>query len=241
MLVRVFFAFDEETIMRVRTAILMAAASLGVGLLCWQVVSGSPAIAGDGLVPAAASVMLPAVGEEYAYVGSKKCKMCHKEQYESWEKTKKFTAFELLKPDQAVEAKQKHGLDPKKDYTKDESCLKCHTTGYGAEGGYFIPDPADEDAVKKAEKLAPVGCESCHGPGSAYVKEHKKIKKGKKEGLKYKVADLYALGMIKQEAAACTGCHNDKSPTFDTSKALDYEKMKGEGTHKHVPLTQREK
>ena len=88
--------------------------------------------------------MLPAGGEAsgYAYVGSKKCKMCHKVQYESWEKTKKFTTFETLKPGNAVEVKEKHGLDPNKDYTKDESCRKCHTTGYGHEGGYFTPDPA---------------------------------------------------------------------------------------------------
>ena len=228
--------------MKARSAVSVAVAFLGVGLLFWQTVSGSPALAGDQLVPAVASAVLPAGGEAsgYAYVGSKKCKMCHKVQYESWEKTKKFTAFETLKPGNAVEVKKKYGLDPNKDYTKDESCLKCHTTGYGHEGGYFTPDPADEKAVKKAAKLAPVGCESCHGPGSAYVKEHKKIKKGKKEDLKYKVEDLYALGLVKQEEAACTGCHNDKSPTYDESKKFNYEEMKGDGTHKHVPLTQRE-
>ena len=46
--------------------------------------------------------------------------------------------------------------------------------------------------------------------------------------------------MVKQEEKACTGCHNDKSPTFDASKALDYEKGKGAGTHAHTPLEQRE-
>jgi hypothetical protein len=228
--------------MKIRNAILVAALCVGAGLLFWQAVSGSPALAGDRLAPAVVTATLPAMGDdsEFEYVGSKKCKICHKEQYESWEKTKKFTTFETLKPGNAVEVKKKHGLDPEKDYTKDEGCLKCHTTGFGHKGGYFIPDPADEKAVKKAAKLAPVGCESCHGPGSAYAKEHKKIKKGKKDGLKYKVEDLYAMGMVKQEAKACTGCHNDKSPTYDASKALDYEKMKGEGTHAHTPLEQRE-
>jgi hypothetical protein len=232
----------EGTIMKRLSGVLVAVALLGVGLCFWQVVSGSPASAGDQLVPAVASVVLPALGDEpsYSYVGSKKCKMCHKVQYDSWMKTKKFTTFESLKPGNAVEVKEKHGLDPKKDYTTDESCLKCHTTGYGKEGGYAIPDAADEKAVKKAGKLAPVGCESCHGPGSAYVKEHKKIKKGAKEGLKYKVEDLYAMGMVKQEAAACTGCHNDKSPTYDASKAFNYDEMKGDGTHEHVSLSQRQ-
>ncbi len=224
--------------MKMKTVVLSTVAIIGLCLVFGHV-SGSPALAGDQLTPAVTAVTLPVLGEDsgYAYLGSKKCKMCHKAQYESWEQTKKFTAFNLLKPGEAAETKTEHGLDPQKDYTKDESCLKCHTTGYGKAGGYAIPDAADEKAVKKAAKLAPVGCESCHGPGSEYVKLHKEIKKSKRT---YKVEELYAVGLVKQEAAACTDCHNDKSPTYDSSKALDYEKMKGDGTHAHVPLKQRE-
>jgi cytochrome c1 len=182
-------------------------------------------------------VLSPAVagGEEEAkFVGSKKCKMCHKEEYKSWEESKKAKTFEPLKPGQASEAKQKHNLDPAKDYTKDEGCLKCHATGHGKPGGYFIPDPADEKAVKKAAKLEGVGCESCHGPGSAYVDLHKEIKKSKRM---YKVEEMYAAGMTKIGEATCVRCHNEESPTY---QPFDYEKQKDEGSHEFIPLKQRE-
>jgi hypothetical protein len=176
--------------------------------------------------------------EEYSYVGSKKCKMCHKEQYKSWEQTKKFKTLDILKPGESAESKTKAGLDPSKDYTKDESCLECHTTGFGKKGGYAIPDPADEKAVKKAGKLAGGGCECCHGPGSAYVELHKEIKKAKRM---YKVEEMYAVGLTKIEEKTCTACHNEKSPTYDpTASPFDFEKMKDDGGHDHFPLQYRE-
>jgi hypothetical protein len=37
------------------------------------------------------------------------------------------------------ERKKAAGLDPAKDYTKDQECLPCHTVGYGKPGGYVDP------------------------------------------------------------------------------------------------------
>ena len=170
----------------------------------------------------AMSVATAAGDEEFSYIGSKKCKMCHSKWYKSWETTTHAKAFEILKPGERKEAKEKHELDPAKDYTTDESCLACHTTGFGKKGGYAVPDAADEKAVKKMAKLEGIGCECCHGPGKEYAKLHKKIKKEKR---KYKSEENYALGMTKIEEAICTGCHNDKSPTFDEGKTFDFEKM----------------
>ena len=45
---------------------------------------------------------------------------------------------------------------------------------------------------------------------------------------------------MKIEAATCTACHNDKSPTMDASKPFDFEKQKVEGSHENFPLKQRE-
>ena len=180
---------------------------------------------------------------EYEFLGSSKCKMCHKEQYKSWEGTTHAKAFDILKPGERKEAKEKHGLDAAKDYTADESCLACHTTGYGKKGGYATPDAADEKAVKKMAKLHGAGCESCHGPGKGYAKAKKAIKKAfKADGTKYKLEQLTSVGLTKIEEAICAGCHNDKSPTFEQEKGLDFKKMTADekAIHAHAPLKMRE-
>lgn len=201
---------------------------------------GLGAVCAVGLALLGAMSVASAAGEdEFAYVGSKKCKMCHKEQYKSWEETTHAKAFELLKPGNASEAKAKFKLDPAKDYSTDESCLACHVLGFGKTGGYAVPDAADEKAVKKMEKLASVGCESCHGPGKEYCVLKKDIKKEKR---KYKFEEMAAAGMIKIEESTCTRCHNDKSVTYDESKVLKYEEMlkNDKAIHAHVPLELRE-
>ncbi|MGD2109440.1 MAG: cytochrome c family protein [Phycisphaerae bacterium] len=224
--------------MKIRGTILLSVAAFATGFVFWQAGAMSPAVADDGALTAATvSMALPAVGGDYEYVGSKKCKMCHIKEYKSWEKTKMAQSFETLKPGQASEAKAKHNLDPAKDYTKDESCLPCHTTGYGHAGGYAIPPAGDDKAAKKAKKLEGIGCESCHGPGSAYIDVFKEIQKSKRM---YKVEELYAVGLTKIDSASCTSCHSDKSPTHDASKPFDFEKQKDEDTHEHQPLKQRE-
>ena len=76
------------------------------------------------------------------FVGTSKCKMCHKgekkgEVFEKWEKGPHAKAFESLKA---------------KGEEKNPKCLECHTTGF------------DGSAYKEEA----VGCEACHGAGSDY-------------------------------------------------------------------------
>ena len=222
--------------MKGRWIVVAAVVSVGFALTYWQVGVLSPAIAGDNVITAlTTSASVPAFGDNYQYVGSKKCKKCHIKEHKSWEEGKKGKAFEALKPGQATEAKTKAKLDPAKDYTKDATCVACHTTGFGKPGGYAMPaEGADEKTLKELESLQGVGCESCHGPGSEYIKVFEDIKKS---GRKYKTAELNAVGMLKLEASMCTGCHNEKSPT---NKAFDFEKQEKEGAHEHQPLTQHE-
>lgn len=189
----------------------------------------------------AATAASLAVADEtpaYTYVGSSKCKKCHIAESKSWKKTRMGKAFETLKPGVAAEAKTKHGLDPAKDYTTDATCLKCHTTGFGHDGGYAIPDPTDKKAVRKAKKLAGVGCESCHGPGSAYIKVFEDIFRSKR---KYKVEELYAVGLKKMDGTACTTCHNSESPTIQEGEVFDFDKKKDEDTHERKEMKQRER
>jgi hypothetical protein len=182
----------------------------------------------------------------YSYIGTKRCKSCHLKVHKSWAKTKMGEAFETLKPGHAREAKQEFNLDVNKDYTTDTKCFKCHTTGYGKPGGYAVPDPKDRKAARKAKTLEGVGCESCHGPGSEYVKIFEAIDKSQR---RYTVEELYSAGLRKPDKATCVACHNDEGPTvrpdepFDYDKAMEEEKTKSKADtqiHMHNPLKLRE-
>ncbi|UCE60997.1 MAG: cytochrome c family protein [Phycisphaerales bacterium] len=224
--------------MKTRLSMISVLACFGVGLVCWHIGSATPAAADETSAMSAVTAAIPALGGEAKYVASKKCKACHKKEFESWESQKKAKTFELLLPGQATESKEKHGLDPNKDYSTDAGCLKCHSTGFGMEGGYAVPDAADEKAVKKAKKQANVGCECCHGPGGEYTKLHKEIKKSKRN---YKHAEMLAAGVWEIEEARCTTCHNDQSPTYDAvNNPFNFEEMKKSGGHEIFPLKQRE-
>ena len=123
---------------------------------------------------------------DFAYVGYKKCKMCHKGEkkgnvFEKWEKGPHSKALESLKKDGSE---------------KKAECLECHVTAFN-NGGYKVGD-AD------AAKFEGVQCEECHGPGSVYKKMS--IMKDKKKSLEN--------GLIEPDEAICKKCHNKKSPTF---------------------------
>ena len=205
--------------------------------------------AGVVMVGTAASGGPP--GEEYEYVGSKKCKKCHLNQHKSWAGTKMGRTFHVLKPNSELKpdkktgltkefieevkaAKAKANIEPEKDYTQDPKCLKCHTTGYGKSGGYTTPDPQDRKAQRKAEALAGVGCEACHGPASKYLEIFDEIQDEQRQ---YTRAELYAAGMKKIDAKGCTGCHTKTdNPTVGDDYKFDFEERKDKDTHKHVEM-----
>ena len=83
---------------------------------------------------------------DQAYVGTKKCASCHFEQYMTWKKTKHALSFENLPA----------------TYKTNTTCLKCHSTGYGAASGF-------KDAAATPD-LVGNSCENCHGPGSEHCK-----------------------------------------------------------------------
>lgn len=51
--------------------------------------------------------------EHFEYIGDKKCKLCHKEQYESWSETPHAKAWASLSEEEQ----------------KNEECIGCHITG----------------------------------------------------------------------------------------------------------------
>jgi hypothetical protein len=171
---------------------------------------------------AAAAVLAVAVATTGAeepkatYVGDGKCLKCHSKQVSSWKKTPLAKSLEPLRPtkeadDKALfDLKKKSGLDPAKDYTLDATCLKCHTTGFGKEGGY--PEKVTPENEKQAKAMGAVSCEACHGPGSLYV-EHKNARRKENKDATFTQEELLKLGLVLPDATNCATCHNKDNPT----------------------------
>jgi len=171
-----------------------------IALFCMTgfLASASLALAEDA--PAAAA---PA---GHAYVGAKACKTCHMGEkngkiWETWLASKHANAL--------------MSLDSAKGERSDFKCLKCHTTGFGAETGYKLD--GDQDPIV----LASVGCEACHGGGADY--KSMKVMKDK--------AAAMAAGLMMPNEETCRKCHNPESPTF---KEFDYKAAWAQIEH-HIP------
>jgi len=102
--------------------------------------------------------------------------MCHK----GAKKGEVFEKWENSPHAKALETLKAKGED------KNPKCLECHVTD-----------------VKTAATEG-VGCEGCHGPGSAY--KSMSIMKDKQKAI--------ANGLVIPNEATCKKCHNEKSPTF---------------------------
>jgi hypothetical protein len=142
----------------------------------------------------------PLFAQENEYIGAAKCKMCHNKpetgkQYDIWKASGHAKAFETLKGAEAIKIGQAKGIA---DPSKDQKCLKCHSTA---------AINADLNAGITVEEG--VSCESCHGPGSAYKALN--IMKSREQAM--------AKGLIIPDEKLCKKCHNSESPTF---KSFDF-------------------
>lgn len=99
----------------------------------------------------------PVAGQPY-YVGSNQCASCHAPAHAFWQKTNHGHAIQTL-------------IDRDKQY--DQSCVGCHVVGYEKPGGSVVGKLSYahtlENGMEITKELANVGCEVCHGPGSAHV------------------------------------------------------------------------
>lgn len=128
-----------------------------------------------------------------SYVGNARCAICHTEAQAVWEKTRHAKAWATLE-DAAVG--DRYGW-PVPHYP---DCVRCHTVGYGNVSGFVNPE--------KTPALRDVGCESCHGAGSAHAANPIDN-------------ELGSIG-----AASCLLCHDfEQSPDFDYAehwKAIEH-------------------
>jgi hypothetical protein len=122
------------------------------------------------------SVNLP---KDFAVAGTDSCQKCHEDDCSLWRKSKHALAWNSLK---------------QKDSQYDPDCQRCHTTGYGLPGGFA--------SVRTGARLSDVGCESCHGPSRAHVKDSTAL------------TAYYA-----QAKDRCVSCHDrENSPKFNYAK-----------------------
>ena len=152
------------------------------------------------LLLAVVLVATQASGAEPAIIGAPKCKICHTaktgNQWQKWLDSNHAKAFEVLGSDEAKKIAAERGLG---DPQQEDACLKCHTT----QG--FLGTEVAVDAKAKYDASEGVGCESCHGAGSAY--------KGRK--VMQDAAASKEAGLLRDRSAEfCTKCHNEESPTF---------------------------
>lgn len=156
-----------------------------------------------------------------AYVGSKACKSCHSDAYNSWKKTKLASALDSLKAGNALEVKKKMGIDPTKDFSADPQCVKCHTTGYGEKGGFV--------SLSKTPDLAGIGCEVCHGPGEHYVKLMREVYTDQKKSRYYSREKVVHSGLNTDFKQRCLQCHNQDSPVIGKDYIFNHNER-----YKHV-------
>jgi hypothetical protein len=122
---------------------------------------------------------LPAPEGQPHYVGSRACagSSCHQAAFDWWTGHAHGRAYATL-----VERDKQFNL----------SCVGCHVTGYMKPGGSTVTHLLDG-------ALENVGCETCHGPGSAHVERPNEA------------------GLVARDApeSLCVACHNhEHSDTF---------------------------
>jgi hypothetical protein len=115
------------------------------------------------------------------FVGSEVCRACHAQAFPQWQASKHSRSYDSL-----VEQGKNNHLD----------CVACHLTGWKEPGGVCRLDQVDGKTS--------VGCEACHGPGSAHL-------------------SLPSKTTISRpiSPATCVGCHDrENSPHFDFERYL---------------------
>jgi hypothetical protein len=153
-----------------------------------------------------------------SYVGAVKCNgSCHDSYYQAWVKSPHGGTYNLLKPGERAEAKERVKLDPEKDYTSDPLCLRCHTTGYRQKGGFKPAGTKSKKGKDIASSIDPeepnleqVGCEMCHSvAGGAQFRVVMKNTKGD-----FKKSDIEKYGQRWDYANVCTRCHTHPNTPF---------------------------
>ena len=145
------------------------------------------------------------------FVGSQACADCHTKANEIWKATPHAHAIDTLVK-----------LEPARHF--DPECLSCHVVGWRPQqfdilaSGYL--------SLEKTPHLVGVGCESCHGPGSAHVA----AENGDVDVTQDQLLKLRSQMILTYEQAErhCLQCHDlDNSPSFNFKNYWPHVEHKG--------------
>lgn len=135
---------------------------------------------------------------ENPYVGPQTCKECHEEAYAVWASSKHAHTLKLLE---------------NRGQQDDERCLKCHLTDW--------IKPTYYSTEWTFDKFAPeLGCETCHGPGSAHVRIIDYALQGSLKShweiILTEEPNLFLRDLMAEAKTVCAQCHDKaNSPDFD--------------------------
>lgn len=122
-----------------------------------------------------------------SYVGNQTCAGCHPSAMQAWNQSKHAQAWATLVA--AERDATRYGWP----VTAYPDCVSCHVVGYGQASGFVDPTETPE--------LVNVGCESCHGPGSAHAGSGGQLRLGLAGGA--------------APSVSCVVCHDfEQSPDF---------------------------
>ncbi len=146
------------------------------------------------------------------FVGSAACGDCHTKAFEKWQSTSHSHATDsLVKPPNSRGSIARH-FDPE--------CLSCHVTGWEPQQHY--PFESGYLSLEKTPLLTHVGCENCHGPGSAHVAAEDGTGNLSADAIAKIRTDMRLT--LEGEAAErkCIECHDlDNSPDFHKPGAFE--------------------
>jgi len=122
-----------------------------------------------------------------SYVGNQTCAGCHPTAMQAWNQSKHAQAWATLV------AAEKDATRYGWPVTAYPDCVSCHVVGYGQTTGFVDPTETPE--------LVNVGCESCHGAGSAHAGSGGQLRLGLAGGA--------------APSVSCVVCHDfEQSPDF---------------------------
>jgi len=142
------------------------------------------------------------------FLGSKSCEDCHEKEFDIWEETPHSWALDsLVHPGERSEIPRHF----------DPECLSCHVVGWNPQ--MHFPYVSGYLGLDETPLMHNVGCENCHGPGSAHV-DAETLNADDKELLeKYR---LQVRLPLEEAEKKCMDCHDlDNSPDFHVQGAFD--------------------
>ena len=152
----------------------------------------------------------------HTYVGSAACADCHDEAYEVWENSRHAHATQtLVTPPERYEVPRHH----------DPECLSCHVVGWNPQ--LYQPYQSGYWGLTKTPEMHNVGCENCHGPGSAHVAAQSGEGSFTSEQIEQLTQQMRLP--LDQARQTCLECHDlDNSPDFHVEGAFEkyWEKIK---------------